>query len=65
MITVDNHAKLIAAFLGADEPCYGECQCASCRAWPPSGQPMGLSPIAARGKPNRLLRHSLGGSLQR
>ena len=64
MITVHNHAKLIAAFLGDDEPCYGECQCASCRAWPPNGA--GLSPSAAWGKPNQLLlQRSLGGSLQR
>ena len=32
MITADIHAELIAAFLGDDEPCYGECQCASCLA---------------------------------
>jgi hypothetical protein len=32
MITADIHAELIAAFLGDDEPCYGECQCAECRA---------------------------------
>jgi hypothetical protein len=32
MITADIHAELIAAFLGDDEPCYGECQCAACRA---------------------------------
>jgi hypothetical protein len=32
MITVDIHAELIAAFLGDDEPRYGECQCASCLA---------------------------------
>jgi hypothetical protein len=31
MITADIHAELIAAFLGDDEPCYGECQCAACR----------------------------------
>jgi hypothetical protein len=31
MITADIHAELIAAFLGDDEPCYGECQCAPCR----------------------------------
>ena len=30
MITADIHAELIAAFLGDEEPCYGECQCASC-----------------------------------
>jgi hypothetical protein len=32
MITADIHAELIAAFFGDDEPCYGECQCAACRA---------------------------------
>jgi hypothetical protein len=32
MITADIHAELIAAFLGDDEPCYGECQCAACQA---------------------------------
>jgi len=32
MITADIHAELIAAFLGDDEPRYGECQCAECRA---------------------------------
>ena len=31
MTTVRIHAELIAAFLGDDEPCYGECQCAPCR----------------------------------
>ncbi len=30
MITADIHAELIAAFLGDDEPRYGECRCASC-----------------------------------
>lgn len=30
MITPDIHAELIAAFLGDDEPRYGECRCASC-----------------------------------
>jgi hypothetical protein len=32
MITAQIHAELIAAFLDDDEPCYGECQCAACRA---------------------------------
>lgn len=32
MLTAHIHAKLIAAFLGDDEPCYGQCQCVSCRA---------------------------------
>jgi hypothetical protein len=31
MITAHIHAELIAAFLGDDEPRYGECQCAPCR----------------------------------
>jgi hypothetical protein len=31
MITADIHAELIAAFLGDDEPCYGECRCAACQ----------------------------------
>jgi hypothetical protein len=31
MITAHIHAELIAAFLGDDEPCYGECQCSACR----------------------------------
>jgi len=51
MITVHTHAKLIAAFLGDDEPCYGECQCATCRAWPLNGQPAGLDPIRRMGQP--------------
>jgi hypothetical protein len=32
MFTAHIHAELIAAFFGDDEPCYGECQCAPCRA---------------------------------
>jgi hypothetical protein len=32
MITAHIHADLIAAFLGEDDPCYGACQCAACRA---------------------------------
>ena len=39
MITADIHAELIAAFLGDDEPCYGECQCAACRALLPRSNP--------------------------
>ena len=39
MITADIHAELIAAFLGDDEPCYGECQCAACRALLPLSNP--------------------------
>jgi hypothetical protein len=35
MTTPHIHAELIAAFLGDDEPCYGECQCAACRATGP------------------------------
>ena len=37
MITADIHAELIAAFLGDDEPRYGERRCVSClgprRGW--------------------------------
>ncbi len=29
MSTAHIHAELIAAFLGEDEPCYGQCQCAA------------------------------------
>ena len=32
MITAHIHAELIAAFLGDDEPCYGECRCGPCLA---------------------------------
>ena len=39
MITADIHAELIAAFLGDDEPCYGECRCASCQASGPRLNP--------------------------
>jgi hypothetical protein len=49
MITVHIHAQLIAAFLGNDEPCYGECQCAPCRAWPPNGKTTGTEPIRRTG----------------
>ncbi len=36
MITAHIHAELIAAFLGDDEPCYGECRCAPCLASRPN-----------------------------
>lgn len=36
MNTIDIHAELIAAFLGDDEPSYGQCQCAPCRASRPN-----------------------------
>ncbi len=36
MITAHIHAELIAAFLGDDEPCYGECRCAPCIAARPN-----------------------------
>ncbi len=39
MITADIHAELIAAFFGDDERCYGECQCAACRASLPRSNP--------------------------
>ena len=32
MTTAHIHAELIAAFLGDDEPRYGECRCAPCLA---------------------------------
>ena len=41
MITAHIHAELIAAYLGDDEPCYGECRCAACQASGPR-----LSPYA-------------------
>ncbi len=36
MITAHIHAELIAAFLGDDEPCYGECRCGPCLASRPN-----------------------------
>jgi hypothetical protein len=39
MITADIHAELIAAFLGDDEPCYGECRCAACQTSEPWSNP--------------------------
>jgi len=43
MITADIHAELIAAFLGDDEPRYGECQCVSCLATRGGSSPYGRS----------------------
>jgi hypothetical protein len=39
MITAHIHADLIAAFLGDDEPSYGECQCTACRISGPRFDP--------------------------
>ncbi len=39
MITAHIHAELIAAYLGDDEPCYGECRCAACQASGPRLNP--------------------------
>jgi hypothetical protein len=59
MITAHIHAELIAAFFGDDEPCYGECQCAACRAslprsnlhWRAAYAPGGPVPAPAKGYP--------------
>jgi hypothetical protein len=51
MITAHIHAELIAAFLGDDEPRYGECQCGPCRASRPGPDPYApgvFSPHASR-----------------
>jgi len=53
MFTVDIHARLIAAFLGDDEPCYGQCQCVPCRTSPLNGRPAGLSSSGAPATPNQ------------
>jgi hypothetical protein len=49
MITAHIHAELIAAFLGDDEPRYGECQCGPCRASRPRPDSYELTMFVANG----------------
>jgi hypothetical protein len=51
MTTAHIHAELIAAFLGDDEPCYGECQCVPCRASRPE-----VSGVRIHGRPGNSAR---------
>jgi hypothetical protein len=48
MTTAQIHAELIAAFLDDDEPRYGECQCAPCRALRPGSDPHGRAALSPR-----------------